>query len=188
MSVVSARAASRVLALNRGAASAAQPARRCFSSPSGAGGGSRGGVGKITRLQRDGKAKTARPEDTVLGDGPEIEAIAVSSSTRAKNAALALGLASFCGGVMWYSMNAVGQAGSGGGDDPLAQLKEEAQEARERHDREMQQSDDATAMLKQFQAGEYDPDKSEEEQLLAMEKEEAAAKQQSKKRPWWKFW
>jgi len=77
-------------------------------------------------------------------------------------------------------MNAVGQAGSTGSDDPLAALREEAASAQDKQSQEAKSTDEAADMLKKFQAGEFDPDKYEE-----LEAEESGAK---KNRPWWKFW
>ena len=77
-------------------------------------------------------------------------------------------------------MNAVGQAGTAGSDDPLAALRQEAAAAQEEHAREEKSSGDATEMLKQFQAGDFDPDKYED-----LEEEEQAT---GKPRSWWKFW
>ena len=107
------------------------------------------------------------------------EPIVVSNEIRAKNAVMGASLLAFCFGVAWYSMSAVGQAGSAGSDDPLAGLRQEAAEAQERHDREEKSSGEATEMLRQFQAGQFDPDKYEEEEDV---------ENKPKKRPWWKFW
>jgi len=110
-------------------------------------------------------------------ENEEVVAI-ISPEIRTKNVALGTFLVAFCFGVAWYSRNAVGQAG-GDADDPLAALKEEAAAAQEKHDRENQSTDKATEMLKQFQSGEYDPDKYDE-----LEEEE----EKPTKRPWWKLW
>lgn len=109
-------------------------------------------------------------------DGPLDPVTSVTPETKMKNIALATTLSAFCVGVALYSMNAVGQAGSGS-DDPLAALRQEAAAAQEKHDRENRKTDDATEMLKQFRAGDYDPDKYDE--LDETEKP---------KRPWWKLW
>ena len=100
----------------------------------------------------------------------------VSGEVFRNNMLLAAGLVTFCGGVMWYSMHAVGQSGSSA-DDPLAALKEEASEAQAARDKESRQSDEATAMLKQFESGAFDPDQVEEDD-----------EDTKPKKPWWKFW
>ena len=110
------------------------------------------------------------------GDAPIEEITEVSDAVVSKNFALAFLLLAFCGGVGFYSMNAVGQAGTGE-DDPLAALRQEAAAAQEKQDRE--NMNDAEEIIKQFQAGDFDPDKYEE-----LEEE----LENSKQRPWWKFW
>lgn len=107
------------------------------------------------------------------------ETIVVSNDIRAKNAVMAASLMAFCFGVAWYSMSAVGQAGSAGSDDPLAGLRQEAAAAQEKQDREEKGSGEATEMLKKFQAGQYDPDKYEDDVDVESE---------PKRGPWWKFW
>jgi len=120
-------------------------------------------------------------EAAVMGEDPALAI--VSTETKVKNAALAASLFAFCAGVTVYSMNAVGQAGSSGDDDPLAVLKKEAAEAQQRHDAETRSAESTEAMLKQFQAGEYDPDKYEED-----DDEKSRGKAGRRQRPWWKFW
>jgi hypothetical protein len=100
----------------------------------------------------------------------------VTPETHMKNAALATALISFAFGVAYYSMHAVGQAGLDEVDDPLALLKQEAAQAQDQHDKEEKQAGDATDMLKQFQAGDFDPDKYDE------------LEEDKPKRPWWKVW
>lgn len=149
-------------------------------------------VGKIIRRKKPQQSPSAAttqqaaavgPKDAA--DGPEDVTMIVSNETKIKNGVLATALLTFCGGVMYYSMNAVGQAGSGGDDDPLASLREEAREAQEKHDRDDQSADTVNSMLKSFQAGDYDPDKIEEDEE-EIEVEEVGKGQP--KRPWWKFW
>ena len=100
----------------------------------------------------------------------------VSGEVFRNNVLLATALVAFCGGVMYYSMHAVGQSGSTS-DDPLAVLKQEAADAQAARDKESRQSDEATAMLKQFEQGAFDPDQLEEDE-----------EDIKPKKPWWKFW
>lgn len=153
--------------------------RRCLASSTTGGGDPSKQVGKIIRRP---PLRQAGADDGMMSSGSaEAEMAIVSNETRLKNAAMASVLLAFCCGVTYYSMNAVGQAGtSGAKDDPLAALREEAQAARDKQDRENQSTTDATEMLKQFQAGEYDPDKYENDG----EDEKTSAS----KRPWWKIW
>jgi hypothetical protein len=127
-----------------------------------------------------GKSKPVdfqQPVDLMNAD--ELEDVAlISTETHVKNGALAAFIVAFCFGVAGYSMQAVGQAGSGDAQDPLAGLRLEAEGARDRQAHDSQQTSDATAMLKKFQAGEYDPDKYEEEDEL----------NGKPNRPWYKFW
>ena len=95
----------------------------------------------------------------------------VTSETRLKNLALAVLLLTFCGSVTFYSMTAVGQAGS---------LEEEAAAAQTKQARQEKSQEESNQLLEQFQRGELDPDRVEEEDEL---EEEAP-----KKRPWWKIW
>jgi hypothetical protein len=99
----------------------------------------------------------------------------VTPEMQMKNGALATALIGFAFGVAYYSMHAVGQAGLDEVDDPLALLKQEAAQAQELHDKEEQQAGDANDMLKQFQAGDFDPDKYDE------------LEEEKPKRPWYKF-
>lgn len=108
-----------------------------------------------------------------------VETIEISTETHLKNGVMAAALFSFCIGVAWYSMNAVGQAGDAGSDDPLASLRQEAAAAKDKQDREQKSTDEAADMMKKFQAGDFDPDKLEE-----LEEEENS----KPKKPWWKVW
>jgi hypothetical protein len=100
----------------------------------------------------------------------------VSTGTHVRNAGLAVVLLSFCGGVAYYSMRAVGQAAAG--DDPIASLRQEAMVAQERHEKEEKQTQESQDMLKKFKAGDYDPDRYEDE-------DDNSA---PRKKPWWKVW
>jgi hypothetical protein len=117
------------------------------------------------------------PDELVVEDAITL----VSSDTKMRNAGLAAFLLAFCFGVTLYSMNAVGQAGSDP-NDPLSTLKKEAAEAQQRHDRETKSAQEASDMLQQFRAGQYDPDKDDEDDGTASQQSPA------KKRPWYKFW
>jgi hypothetical protein len=104
----------------------------------------------------------------------------VTGEVKRNNVVLAMALVGFCAGVMWYSMHAVGQS-AGGEDDPLLALKEEAAEAQAARDKESRTQEEATAMLKEFQKGSYDPDAEDYEDEENLEKS-------TKKKPWWKVW
>jgi hypothetical protein len=103
--------------------------------------------------------------------------IELSTEVHRNNFLLATGCVAFCGAIMWYSMYAVGQSG-GQADDPLAALKEEASAAQAIKDKESRNTDEATAMLKQFERGAFDPDQVDDDE----------ESQPSKKKPWWKVW
>jgi hypothetical protein len=136
-------------------------------------------------------SSTAGAADT--GEFAEEPIALVSTETKVKNLALASGLAAFCFGVALYSMKSVGQAGSDP-SDPLSTLREEAAEARERQDREERSVRDASEMLRQFRAGEHDPDRYDDlERKAGAEGASAVAAgapdgKNNKKRPWYKFW
>ena len=100
----------------------------------------------------------------------------VSGEVFRNNMLLAAACVTFCTGVMWYSMHAVGQSGASA-DDPLAALKEEAAVAQAARDKESLQSNEASAMLKQFESGAFDPDQLDDEE-----------EDVKPKKPWWKFW
>lgn len=135
-------------------------------------------IGTIVRRTKPvpGRAAPGTPEaerEMAANDVPQ----QVSGEVFRNNMLLAAALVTFAGGVMWYSMHAVGQSGTSP-DDPLAALKQEASEAQAARDKESRQSDQATAMLQQFSRGAFDPDQLDEE-----DEEDAKPK-----RPWWKFW
>jgi len=110
------------------------------------------------------------------------ESVTVDSGIRMQNAGLAVGLVAFCFAVATYSMNAVGQSGvNEDGEDPLAVLKQEAAGAQEKRSQEEKSDRDQQEMLKQFQAGQFDPDQQELDDL-------EASSAGDKKKPWWKFW
>lgn len=114
----------------------------------------------------------------------EPESIEIDSTIRLKNAALAAVLFTFVFGVASYSMNAVGQSGvSNDTTDPLAVLKQEAAAAQEKRSQQQESDQQQQELLKQFQAGQFDPDELELAELEAAEERGAA-----QKKPWWKFW
>ena len=103
-----------------------------------------------------------------------------------KNAGLAAVLLSGVVGIMWYSMHAVGQAGTDDdGQDPLlAALEEESQVALAKQQREQETTQTTQEMMAKFQSGEYDPDLQEQREL----EEELEQQAKQKKKPWWKVW
>jgi hypothetical protein len=117
----------------------------------------------------------------------DLPPITLDNTIRMKNAALATTLVAFCFGIAYYSMHAVGQAGTGttstsnSDSDPLAVLKAEAAIAQEKYDKEQQDTVNTADMLEKFQKGEYDPDHVSDEELDDLI-------EPKKKRPWWKFW
>ena len=125
-----------------------------------------------------GRAAPGTPEaaQEIMGAAVSQE---VSGEVMRNNFVLAACLVTFCGGVMYYSMHAVGQSGKTADGDPLAVLRQEAAEAAAAREKESRQSDEATAMLQQFQKGQFDPDKIEEEE------DDDDLKP---KKPWWKLW
>jgi hypothetical protein len=118
----------------------------------------------------------------------DLPPITLDNTIRMKNAAMATVLMGFCFGIAYYSMHAVGQAGSSTSStdttsDPLAVLKAEAAIAQEKYDREQQATATTADMLQQFQKGEYDPDHVSDEEL-----DNLLELTDKKKKPWWKFW
>ena len=125
-----------------------------------------------TKIVLDGK-------DQMNFQNDSIEVIAIDSATRAKNAVLAVTLAGFCFGVAWYSMNAVGQSGADQ-SDPLSVLKHEAATAQAKHGHLEAEETKSADLIRQFQAGEFDPDR--------IEDDIDQNKGNNKARSWWKFW
>ena len=114
--------------------------------------------------------------------------VEVTPQMKMNNAILATALLGFVSGIWYYSMNAVGSQESvsgGASDDPLAQLKLEAQEAMDRQEKELKPEEKTKQLLQEFTRGEHDPDKAELDALEELEAEEAAA---NKKKKWYKFW
>ena len=109
-------------------------------------------------------------------DDINVPPISLSSTIKMKNNILALALFSFCVGVFWYSMHAVGQAGDNS-DDPLSALKQEAALAQAKHDQEQITTQNTADMLSKFQKGEYDPDHIPDDD-----------DDDQNKKPWYKFW
>ena len=134
-------------------------------------------VGTIKRRSKPSPVAPGSPEAETEFMNSAVISQQVSGETVRNNLALASALVCFCGGVMYYSMHAVGQS-SGGDQDPLAALQVEASEAQAARDKESRQSDEASAMLKQFEQGAFDPD-------AVVDEEEEDVKP---KKPWWKVW
>lgn len=130
-------------------------------------------VGTIKRRSKPAPLPPQHVQSELEFEG---DIVVVPPETHMKNAALATALVGFAFGVAYYSMNAVGQAGSNEETDPLALLKKEAALAQDEHSKEEKQAGDANEMLKQFQAGDFDPDKLED------------LDDDAPKRSWWKFW
>lgn len=121
-----------------------------------------------------------------MSNPPEVT-LEVTPQMRMANVGLALVLCGFVGGVFYYSMSSVGSQEQGG-NDPLAQLKLEAQEAMDRQEKDNTPDERAQQLLQEFNRGEHDPDKAEVdalEELEQMEQEDASKK---KKKAWYKFW
>lgn len=120
----------------------------------------------------------------------QAEDATVDSRTRLANIALASALTGFCVFVFTYSLNAVGKSAP---DDPLAQLRAEAQEAQ---DVRMQQkaqrlTPEEIAALESGRTGGEDMEVAVaapaeiaqlEEEALLLGKTQA-----QKKKPWWRF-
>jgi hypothetical protein len=115
-----------------------------------------------------------------------------------QNLALAAVLVGFVGGVFTYSMNAVGKSQEG--IDPLAQLKAEAQDAREHNQHNRKLTPEEVQALESGLTGEYDNSTKLEVAVaapagIAQLEEEASLKVlrqtqgevQEKKKPWWRF-
>lgn len=134
---------------------------------------------KIPNLKTANTKPPPPPRNLRIDEEPET--ILVDDSIRMKNNVMGVALACFCVGVAWYSMNAVGQAGSTS-DDPLAALKQEAAAAQKVHDQQAATESNVTEMLEKFNKGEYDPDVQELNEL------EERQQQSQTKKPWWKFW
>jgi hypothetical protein len=135
--------------------------------------------GTPNRRTRPAPTSMSRPtlqEAESRFEGEAVEFITIDSTIRMKNAALGVTLLGFCFGVAWYSMNAVGQSGADD-SDPLSVLKQEAAAAQVQQDRQHADEAKSADMVRQFQAGEYDPDKLDDEESEPV-----------KKSRWWKFW
>jgi hypothetical protein len=131
-------------------------------------------------------SKKPEPPRTNVMDYPaEPPTIEVTPEIKMKNAAVAAFLICAVTSIWYYSMSAVGSQGSDS-DDPLAQLKMEAQEAMDRQEKENNQPR-AKQLLQEFNRGEHDPDKAEVDALEELEQEEQDANKK-KKKSWWKLW
>lgn len=133
---------------------------------------------------------TTRPNSNTLNSNPNEMAnppdvnVEVTPQMKMSNYALGGVLVSFVGGVFYYSMSRVGSQESDS-DDPLAQLKSEAQEAMDKQKKENTPDQRAQQLLQEFNRGEHDPDKAEVDAL-----EEYAGEEQpnKKKKSWFIFW
>jgi len=126
-----------------------------------------------------------------MSNPPDVQFLEVTPKMKMANAALAVVLCGFVGGVWYYSMISVGsqQAGDDGSNtDPLAQLKLEAQEALDRQEKENKPDDRAKNLLEEFTRGDHDPDKAELDALEELEEMDAADANNKKKKAWYKFW
>jgi hypothetical protein len=121
-------------------------------------------------------ADWANPPDVIVEVTPQM---------KRNNVILATLLCAFVGGIWTYSMNAVGSQEQHS-DDPLAQLKLEAQEAMDRQEKELNSEDKSKKLLEEFSRGEHDPDKAELDALEELEKMDAEDAKKQKK--WYKFW
>ena len=119
----------------------------------------------------------ANPPDVVLEVTPEM---------KRNNAILGVMLLSMVGGIFFYSMNAVGSQEQDG-LDPLAQLKQEAQEALDREKKDHSPDERAQQLLQEFNRGDHDPDKAEVDALEELEQMEEEERRKNKK-AWYKFW
>ncbi|CAB9518100.1 expressed unknown protein [Seminavis robusta] len=129
------------------------------------------------------------PIPNEMQNPPDVH-VEVTPEMKTANVALAAVLVGFVGGVWYYSMKSVGtQDAANAADDPLAQLKLEAQEAIDRQEKETQDPR-AKQLLQEFSRGDHDPDKAEVDALEELEKldEEEAVEKKKNKKSWWKFW
>jgi hypothetical protein len=152
---------------------------------------------RSTLLGRRGKSTYTNPEDI------PVDTAVVDSQTHLANIALAAALAGFCGFVFTYSMNAVGRADTSkdsSGDDPLAKLKAEAQEARDNRTSQKAQrmTPEEVAAL---ESGMSNRNKGGVEVAVAAPAEIAQLEEEAnlklfqngdgeapkKKKPWWRF-
>jgi hypothetical protein len=115
----------------------------------------------------------------------------------AQNVALAVVLFGFCGAVFTYSLNQVGRSG---GDDPLALLKAEAQEAREKKHRKLT-PEEVAALESGMMGGDGEREgeievavaapadiaQIEEEANLKVFRQKQGGEESKKKKPWWRF-
>ena len=139
-----------------------------------------------TQMVRRWQSSPAKPEDA---PPPTIQ-----------NMALASVLTGFCFFVFTYSMNAVGRNDEE--NDPLAQLKEEAQEARlnKANEHKKRLSPEEIAALESGMTGGYDKNAKVEVAVaapaeIAEIEEQANLKvfqskeggEEKKKKPWWRF-
>ena len=124
----------------------------------------------IRRLGAAFSSSSTKPSNETPDMNDEPESIEIDSTIRMKNAGLAAFLFAFVIGVATYSMKAVGQSGvTADTADPLAVLKHEAAEAQEKRSLQQESDKQQQELLKQFQAGQFDPDEQELAELEAAE-------------------
>jgi len=141
------------------------------------------------------KPEQAKPEIKPEATDPKVDS---TKPPTMLNLALAAALVGFVGGVFTYSMNAVGKSQEG--IDPLAQLKAEAQDAREHNQHNRKLTPEEIQALESGLTGEYDNATQLEVAVaapagIAQLEEEASLKVlrqtqgdvQEKKKPWWRF-
>jgi hypothetical protein len=128
-----------------------------------------------------------------ISEYPSGEVVEPNSQTRLLNIGLAVALVGFCGFVFTYSMNAVGRVDTNketSGEDPLARLKAEAQEAKDHRviQKAQRMTPEEVAALESGTSnrkGDADIAQLEDEanRKLFQNGEEAP----KKKKPWWRF-
>ena len=136
-----------------------------------------------TSSQQNNSGSNAIPNE--MSNPPDVD-VEVTPQMKTANLGLAALLVGFVGGVFYYSMSRVGSQDNSESDDPLAQLKLEAQEAMDKQKKDNTPDQRAQQLLQEFNRGDHDPDKAEVDALEELEAEEKAEK--SKKKSWWKFW
>jgi hypothetical protein len=108
-----------------------------------------------------------------------------------RNVLLAGGLFGFVGFVFTYSMQAVGRSGPEA--DPLAQLKAEAQEARQNKEHNKRLTKEEIEALESGVSAENNVEKAEiaeieeEANLKVFAKKQGGAEPEKKKKGWWRF-
>jgi hypothetical protein len=118
-----------------------------------------------------------RPESTTKVDS--------TKPPTGQNLALAAILVGFVGGVFTYSMNAVGKSQEG--IDPLAQLKAEAQDAREHNQHNRKLTPEEVQALESGAVGDPADTAQLESEVDVKVSRQKQGDVQEKKKPWWRF-